>query len=407
VTAAARFSHIGSAAVTAILYACPSWAQQAPAATPNAQVEAAIVAAAASIACAILSFVVLLFNEFRRRANDRKIVRLNAEVQEKLLGLKRQSDEEIARVTAAIKLQGDLQLAAFSKSEDERLSAAAARRAYEYEARKRLYQDCEPLLFQLSQNAGVAIGRVVSLAREAREGRLAGPDGSLSGDPAEDSGRGYYFRSTLYQLLAPLAIAYLLRTHLTLQDMALDPWVKREFSLSDAAYRAFTRDFHFASLNPVIPNYREQADKPSDPAASNSVLKQGIFLGRLDNLIESLIATEREHRRLIAFGRFEELLVQRHSAVAHTLKPLMGIVANFHPHTHPVFWRILCAEYFLFRALRLDTRQALETGLPDRALAEVVVEPNHDDLHWKTVVDEEVLGAMRIGREYMVRSLRL
>jgi hypothetical protein len=407
VTAAARLSRIGSAAVLAILYACPSWAQQAPAANPNAQVEAAIVAAAASIACAILSFVVLLFNEFRRRANDRKIVRLNAEVQEKLLGLKRQSDEEIARVTAAIKLQGDLQLAAFSKSEDERLSAAAARRAYEYEARKRLYQDCEPLLFQLSQNAGVAIGRVVSLAREAREGRLAGPDGSLSGDPAEDSGRGYYFRSTLYQLLAPLAIAYLLRTHLTLQDMALDPWVKREFSLSDAAYRALTRDFHFASLNPVIPNYREQADKPSDPAASNSVLKQGIFLGRLDNLIESLIATEGEHRRLITFGRFEELLVQQRSAVAHTLKPLIGIVANFHPHTHPVFWRILSAEYFLFRALRLDTREALEAGLPDRALAEVVVEPNHDDLHWKAVVDEEVLEAMRIGREYMVRSLRL
>ena len=102
----------------------------------------------------ILSFVVLLFNEFRRRANDRKIVRLNPAVQEKLLGLKRESDEEIARITAAIKLQGDLQLAAFSKSEDERLSIAGARRAYEYEARKRLYQDCEPLLFQLSQTPG-------------------------------------------------------------------------------------------------------------------------------------------------------------------------------------------------------------------------------------------------------------
>jgi hypothetical protein len=396
---------MGWAAALTMLFNCPAWAQQAPSANPKAQVGAAIIAAIASIACAILSFVVLLFNEFRRRANDRKIARLNAEVQEKLVGLKRQSDEEIARVTAAIKLQGDLQVAAFSKSEDERLSAAAARRAYEYEARKRLYQDCEPLLFQLSQNAGVAIGRVISLAREAREGRLGTPDGPLSGDPAEDSGRGYYFRSTFYQLLAPLAIAYLLRTRLTLRDMALDPWVKREFALSDAAYRALTRDFHFASLDPVVLNYREQADQHGDPVAANCVVKQGVFLGRLDNLMESLIVAEGEHRPLITFGRFEELLVQQNSALLDTLKPLTRIIANFHPLTHPVFWRILCAEYFLFRALRVDTRRALEEGLPDRALGEVVVESNRDDLCWKMVVDEEVLGAMRIGRKYMARSL--
>jgi hypothetical protein len=404
-TATTRLSQIRwTVTVLAMVFACPSWAQQAPATNPNAQVDAAIVAAFAAIIGAVLSFVVLLFNEFRRRANDRKIARINAEVQERLVGLKRQSDEEIARVTADIKLQGDLQLAAFSKSEDERLSAAGARRAYEYEARKRLYQDCEPLLFQLSQNAGVAIGRVISLAREAREGRLGSPDGPLAGDLAEDSGRGYYFRSTLYQLLAPLAIAYLLRTRLTLRDFALDPWVKREFALSDAAYRALTRDFDFASLDPAVPNYREQANKEVNPA-TNRVIKQGVFLGRLDNLMESLIAPEGEHHRLVTFGLFEQLIDDQDSALVRTLEPLTSIVTNFHPHTHPVFWRILCAEYFLFRALRFDSRKALEEGFPDGVLAEVVVDPNRDDLCWKTAPDAEVVRAMHIGRKYMVDHL--
>ena len=83
------------------------------------------------------------------------------------------------------------------------------------------------------EHSRVAIGRIVSLARNARDGRLEGPDGVLSGDPREEGDRGYYFRSTLYQLLAPLGVCYMLQTHLTFQDMTLDPWINRQFFLSE------------------------------------------------------------------------------------------------------------------------------------------------------------------------------
>ncbi len=398
-TIKATFRSIVKILALALSLNTPAFAQNAPAANPNAVVAAAIIAATASIVCALLSFAALIFNEFRRRANDRKIAAFNAELQEKLVGLKRRSDEEIARLTAAIKLQSDLQLAAFSKSEEERLSAASARRAYEYDARRRLYQECEPLLFQLSQNAGVAIGRVISLAREAREGRLVASTGALSGELMEDSGRGYYIRSTLFQLLAPLAIAYLLRTQLTHRDLTLDPWVKRAFALSDASYRAFTRDFQFAALDPAIPDYRNRADS----SANSGVIKQGVFLGRLDNLMEALIDVEGEKRRIITFGQFEKTLALPNSTLLRALAPLTKIIANFHPGTHPVFWRILCAEYFLFRALRLNTRKELEDGSPDRAKTEL--EPITDDLCWKNVMDAEVEASMRIGWEYLMRSL--
>src|SRR5215469_15350797 len=51
----------------------------------------------------------------------------------------------------------------------------AARRDYEYEARKRLYEECEPILFQFAELCESALKRIYALARNARDGNL-GPD---------------------------------------------------------------------------------------------------------------------------------------------------------------------------------------------------------------------------------------
>ena len=49
-----------------------------------------------------------------------------------------------------------------------------ARRDYEYDAKKRLYQEIEPLLFQLFEALEEAHYRVRSLARSSRHGNLPG-----------------------------------------------------------------------------------------------------------------------------------------------------------------------------------------------------------------------------------------
>lgn len=48
-----------------------------------------------------------------------------------------------------------------------------ARRDYEYEARKHLYQVCGPLIFQLTERSEDALYRIYSLARTSREGHLS------------------------------------------------------------------------------------------------------------------------------------------------------------------------------------------------------------------------------------------
>src|SRR4051812_6468842 len=65
------------------------------------------------------------------------------------------------------KLDNELQL----EREESR-----ARRDYDYEALKRLYAECEPLLFQAFELARDARSRIASLARSAREADLR-PDG--------------------------------------------------------------------------------------------------------------------------------------------------------------------------------------------------------------------------------------
>src|SRR2546430_6264740 len=54
----------------------------------------------------------------------------------------------------------------------EKQAEKNARRDYVYEARKRLYQQYEPLLFQLVELSESAYRRIAALARSARQGHL-------------------------------------------------------------------------------------------------------------------------------------------------------------------------------------------------------------------------------------------
>jgi len=115
-----------------------------------------------AMATAIASLIVAIVTHFSARSNQREIEKLKGEIVD-------------------------------SNAERD------ARRDYQYEARKRLYEQCGPLLFQLSEAAESAYHRVMSLASRAREGNLE-PGGTSF---LKDS----YFRlSTLYRLFVPAAV---------------------------------------------------------------------------------------------------------------------------------------------------------------------------------------------------------
>ena len=97
-----------------------------------------------------VSLVVSLLGHWLGPRGQKAVERMKAELQEDL-------QRQLEDVRAALA---------------DRNSAAAARRDYEYEARKRLYQHVEPLLFQLYEALEEAHYRVRSLVRTATQGHL-------------------------------------------------------------------------------------------------------------------------------------------------------------------------------------------------------------------------------------------
>ncbi|HVT11028.1 MAG TPA: hypothetical protein VHE55_02070 [Fimbriimonadaceae bacterium] len=230
-----------------------------------------------------------------------------------------------------------------------------ARLDYEYEALKRLYTNVEPLVFQLIQESGGAMHRVLSLARSANDGSLSGKESWLSSD-------GYYLRSTIYRLMAPLAIYRLIQRKLTLVDLSLEPWIHIVYALCESAYYSFTDDFKLAEGCPTIegsrleyaPNEPDwQARRRADPKVH---WRQGFPIGVLDQIIDAMAVREEDGYRIVNFGEFDERI-----APTKSFALAADVFIGFHPGDRPVLWRILLAQYHLHSAIQIaaDSRPSL------------------------------------------------
>ena len=150
-------------------------------------------------------------------------------------------------------------LAEIQNSLEIKKDEEAAKREYQFEARKRLYNKCEPLLFQLGELSESALFRIYALAKNAKQGNL-GPNSRhyLSHDH-------YFIRSTIYRLLAPMAIYKLLQNQLTMVDLQLVPRMNIQYQLTKILYYTFSSaedladsypsaeyDPHFEKTNSLI-----------------------------------------------------------------------------------------------------------------------------------------------------------
>lgn len=258
----------------------------------------------------IAALVVALITFVSTRANQRDIERLKAELSEE-------------------------------KSEKD------ARRDYEYEARKRLYQECEPLFFQLAECSETALYQILLLADSCREGKLE-KDGYLSKNR-------YFLKSTIYNLLKPLAIYKLIHSRLTLVDLQVDAKIRMQYVFAKLLYRTFTRDATIANLEPKIdytpygdPNWRERRE--SEP---HRYYRQGFPLGRLDNALNSFIRIgDNGVSLIISFGQFEEMFqTVKPEDIDSPLGVARDIFFLFHPQKRPILWRLLICQAHIYNCL--------------------------------------------------------
>lgn len=201
-------------------------------------------------------------------------------------------------LAARIALRTQLRVARLTAALEERRAESDARRAYEYEARKRLYGVYEPLRVRLLAATDNAVAQIADIvARPARGGTT-------------ESSPEYRLKAAMYYLLAPLVVARMIERQLTLIDLGLDERIHTEFVLAQVICRSLADEAHAAqiephlSYTPYVPGWREKRE-----SCPQQFRRQGLPLGRLNTALDVLHITRSEGiETLMSFGEFEPLI---------------------------------------------------------------------------------------------------
>jgi hypothetical protein len=234
---------------------------------------------------------------------------------------------------------------------DEGAAERAAQREYEFEARKRLYTQVEPLMLQVGFAAENAFDRVANLALTTRKGFLdPGPNSWL--EPG-DEGRRYYLDSTIYRLLLPVAFFEILRGKTTHLDFKLDPRLDAAFRLLRQQFRLWSEEFKFAGAAPAL-DYEPYArrTREEEVATPARYYRQGVALGRVDKIAAAMVLTADGEIRVKRLGEFESECASGQGALHEAAGPFYALFKGFRPDVRPVLWRILCAQACLAYTVR-------------------------------------------------------
>jgi hypothetical protein len=218
------------------------------------------------------------------------------------------------------------------------LGERAARRQYEYEARKRLYVAIGPLRLQL-----------LLACRELAE-RIKDHGGW---EPYDLNLSGYYGRNTLYRLARPLAIVELIEREIAFSDFGVDPDALAILRLK-ASFRQILCGGDVVGGHPAIDWTRQY---------------EHLFSGSIGTIASKLIReSERGGSRVVTFAEFSEQLA---ADGVHSLDPLSRLVDGFNISTKPVLWIRFVAYAYSCNAWVDRTGQALgfeHRPLPTEAL---------------------------------------
>jgi hypothetical protein len=308
-------------------------------------VQAAVVSAAVS---AVVTLAVAALSPFAQRGIERLKGRIGADTER----LKAQIAEEA--------------------------SVRAARQSYEFDARKRLYAELEPLLFQLFEASENSYYRVVSLVRTHRYHHLGMSENSWL------TNFGYYYLSTIFRLFLPIAIYRLIQRSATFVDLKLDSSIRTRYLLMKLSYLTFTDDFVLASQAPPLA-YSPEAEGWKELRIENPAVhwRQGAYLGLVDRIADGMIVTDSGKHRAITYGEFENKALKDKEFQA-ALGPMKDIFLGFDFPTRPVLSRILFAHACLMRlVLHTYARPSVEIeGLVGVLISFVRSPEAQRDLAW-------------------------
>jgi hypothetical protein len=253
---------------------------------------------------------------------------------------------------------------------------ASAERTYKFEAKKRLYTELGPLLFQLQEQSESALFRIHGLAKSARNGQLA-PESDEKGKNRLNKESRSYLPSTLYRFMAPLATYHLCQQRLTTVDLSVDDELQRHYLLAKMLYRSWTDGAELAEIGVGggTPLRYEPGRKHHDPSIS---ARQHLNLQKIERIIESMIVEpDHENRpRCVTLGEFFRTYAAPESTFRDAVEPLRDLFIDFHPGSRPVLWRLLIVHAYLYQGLN---GHALT---PEESFESVFGDEDRHHLYW-------------------------
>lgn len=338
----------------------------------------------------LIAGIIAVWAAFISRHTQKQLLHQQNEFNKQLAAQKAEYDQAIQQLNAALT--------------DENAEKKALR-DYQYEARKRLYQECEPLLFQLQERAEEALSRIRNLAKSSRGGNLD-PGGWLSDD-------GYYLYSTLYRFFSPLVFYTLLRKRMTSIDLSLDPRIKAYYQLAKVLYASFGEHFELARLEPVIP-YDPNPGSPRGNANTARSYMQGLNRNSIDSLVEALVVYDQNigKERCKTFSEFVEEYTSKESPLSSKFELARILFQDFHPKTRPVLWRVLILQSHLYYAI-LDPANTnhFSAGAQNELIVEGVGEEERYKFYWvarpKITPDDEIslVEPFKVAEQYLRSNL--
>jgi hypothetical protein len=252
---------------------------------------------------------------------------------------KRKSDRELAEVQA----QNQRDLARLNDVLTRNRDVSTAHLEYRFKAQQRLYEELQPLLFQLHEYSEGAYERVLLVAKHASNGLLGPNQSSWLADKW-----GYFSLTTTYRLVAPVVIFRLMGLRLTLVDLSVDPEVWRQYRMAKLLYISLTNGGGLAGTDPQIPYDEDKG-------------LQHLRSADLDRLIE-LMTLEKSDGSLycISYGSWVDAIERQDGDLRKWAEKMTDLLHDFHPLSRPVFWRVLLAHAHIHKAVMLTVQ-------PDRA----------------------------------------
>lgn len=222
---------------------------------------------------------------------------------------------------------------------DSKKSEHNARLDYEYEARKKLYNYYEPILFNYTESAERACSRIASLSKRAREKVLAVRNADKKWDSSGswlNNQDKYYLHSTYYYLFAPVAYFRLFRNKLTYVDLRLDEGIYCTYILSKILFGTFADAFRIAV----------DVKKTYEPFKNPDIIRQDIPIGVTESICQFL--TDKEQNSIIEYSDFEWKIENQ---ADENVLFFTTILKEFHPERLDILWSVLIVQSVLYKVI--------------------------------------------------------